>query len=150
MATKQEIKMISCFYPKTFSHTILYAYRAPLLLIQKKCAAVTLKLPVFGCEQVQPLSLNLMPTLALSEPLVLSYILFLLLQEQPLSHTMQNKAPVPTSTSSKAPRFTRKVSRPKAIFHARRKRQRLCKVWFYERRLCGHQCNTGSRVKAET
>jgi len=38
----------------------------------KRCRVKTLPVLTFGCEQVKPLSLNFMPMLALSEPLMLS------------------------------------------------------------------------------
>lgn len=55
--------MTLCFYVKTFSHTVHYIYRALFLLIQKNCAE--LKQLVFVRDQLQPFSLNLMPTLGL-------------------------------------------------------------------------------------
>ena len=94
--------MISHFYLKTFSYAILYVYRVSFLLIQKKmCRVITLERLILGCEQMQPPFLELNANAGAFRTSRAFLRPFLLPQEQPLSHTMQNKAPVPTSTKVK-------------------------------------------------
>lgn len=92
VATKQEINIQS--------HCSLHLSGTTSSESEKMCRAVTFNRPVFGREQVQPLSSNSMPTQALSELPVLSDTLSLP-HGQPLAHTMQNKAPVPAGIEGK-------------------------------------------------
>lgn len=156
MATKQEIKIIPCFCPKTFSHAILYVYRVSFFLIQKKNnAVITLILPIFGCEQVQPLSLNLMPTLALSEPLVLSSVLFFFFiapgaasvprdaEQGASSCQAQGQAPKQRGSPGRSA-DQRPFSKPGG-----RESDFVGNALFYKRRLCGRHRNSRSWGKAE-
>lgn len=87
----------------------------------KMCRIPTLKLPTFACEEVQPLSLNLMPTVVFSEPSMLSYTLFYHPRRSlcPTRCRTKQQFPPVSRSSSKAARFTRKVSRSKVTLSAK-------------------------------